>query len=171
MAPPHFDEETHMADSVNSTSSMVPGQQGTLGAVQAQLIQNKGRMAQGPANQVRTGQDARAAATAQAATAAAVTAATTSSNIAPKTTAQSEAETARALDVAVRHLQDYFAPDQNVSMEEDHDSGQSYVKIVDAKTKQLILQIPSAEVLAMARKLQEMANPQSASGVLVDQEG
>ena len=167
-----------MADSVNSTSSMVPGQQGTLGAVQAQLVQNKSRMAQGPATQVagtalRPGQGSGAQATAQAvsASAAAVTAATTSSNIAPKTTAQSEAEAARALDVAVKHLQDYFAPDQNVSMEEDHDSGQSYVKIVDAKTKQLILQIPSAEVLAMARKLQEMANPQSASGVLVDQEG
>ena len=167
-----------MADSVNSTTSMVPGQQGTLGAVQAQLVQNTRRMAQSPANQApgfpsRPGQAAGPAATAQAATAsaAAVTAATTSSNIAPKTTAQSEAEAARALDAAVKHLQDYFAPDQNVSMEEDHDSGQTYVKIVDAKTKQLILQIPSAEVLAMARKLQEMANPQSASGVLVDQEG
>ena len=169
-----------MADSVNSTSSMVPGQQSTLGAVQAQLLQNKGRLAQGPANQApgypaRAGQGAGTATTTTtqtaAAASAAVTAATTSTNLAPKTTAQTEAEAARALDAAVKHLQDYFAPDQNVSMEEDHDSGQSYVKIVDAKTKQLILQIPSAEVLAMARKLQEMANPQSASGVLVDQEG
>ena len=160
-----------MADSVNSTSSMVPGQQGTLGVVQAQILQNKNRMALGPPSQVQTGQNVRVATTAQTAAAAAANAATASSNLAPKTTAQSEAEAARALDVAVKHLQDYFAPDQSVSMEEDHDTGQSVVKIVDAKTKQLIIQIPSAEVLAMARKLQELANPQSASGVLVDQEG
>ena len=168
-----------MAESVNSTSSMVPGQQGALVAVQAQMIQqNRGRAAQAPASQapvlmLRAGQgaDGAPAPVAQTPAAAAVNAATTSSNIAPKTTAQAEAEASRALDAAVRHLQDYFAPNQKVSLEVDHDSGQSYVKIVDAKTKQMILQIPSAEVLAMARKLQEMANPQAASGVLVDQQG
>jgi uncharacterized FlaG/YvyC family protein len=45
------------------------------------------------------------------------------------------------------------------------------VKIVDTSTKRMILQIPSAQVLAMARKLQQMANPQGTSGVLVDQQG
>jgi len=80
-------------------------------------------------------------------------------------------ERADQLAAAVKHLQDYFQPDQNVTMQVDHATGESYVKIVDAKTKQLVLQIPSKEVLAMAQKLREMAYPQSASGVLVDHQG
>ena len=72
---------------------------------------------------------------------------------------------------AVKHLQDYFQPEQKVTLQVDHDTGQNVVKIVDSQTKQLILQIPSKEVLAMAQKLREAASPQSASGVLVDKEG
>jgi uncharacterized FlaG/YvyC family protein len=75
------------------------------------------------------------------------------------------------LDEAVKSLQDYIKPQEVITLQVDKESGQPYVKIVNAQTKQLILQIPSAQVLAMARKLQEMATPQGASGVLVDQEG
>jgi uncharacterized FlaG/YvyC family protein len=79
--------------------------------------------------------------------------------------------TAKDLGTAVKSLQDYIKPQQIATIQVDHATGQSYVKIVNAQTKQLVLQIPSAQVLAMAHKLQEMDNTQAASGVLVDQEG
>jgi flagellar protein FlaG len=72
---------------------------------------------------------------------------------------------------AVEQLQDYFQPQQTVSLNVDKSSGESIVKIVDAKTKQLILQIPSKEVLAMAQKLREQGSPQDSPGILVDQQG
>ena len=81
------------------------------------------------------------------------------------------AETAKLLGPAVKSLQDYIKPQQTATIQVDHATGQSFVKIINAQTKQLVLQIPSAQVLAMAHKLQQMDNPQTASGVLVDQEG
>ena len=45
------------------------------------------------------------------------------------------------------------------------------MKIVNAKSQQLVLQLPSADVLAMAQKLRESASAQADSGVLVDQQG
>jgi len=77
----------------------------------------------------------------------------------------------KVLDGAVKSLQDYIKPQENIILQVDKASGQTYVKIVDAQTKRMILQIPSAEVLAMACKLREMDNPQTASGGLVDKEG
>jgi uncharacterized FlaG/YvyC family protein len=75
------------------------------------------------------------------------------------------------LGKAVESLQDYIKPQESITLQVDKTSGETYVKIVNTQTNQLILQIPSAQVLAMAQKLQEMANPQAASGGLVDQEG
>lgn len=53
----------------------------------------------------------------------------------------------------------------------DESTGRTYFKIVDSKTKQVIRQVPSEEILAMARKLRELGDPKAASGVLVDREG
>lgn len=52
----------------------------------------------------------------------------------------------------------------------DKATGEPYFKIVNAKTKEVIRQVPSEEMLAMARKLRELADAKSASGVLVDKE-
>lgn len=86
-------------------------------------------------------------------------------------TAKAKHDQDQELTKAVRKLQDYVAPAQQVSMAVDHSNGDSYVKIVDAKTQRMILQIPSKEVRAMARKLHELADQGPTSGVLVDQEG
>jgi flagellar protein FlaG len=84
---------------------------------------------------------------------------------------KAKADAARDLAEAVKSLQDYIKPQQQVDLAVDHDSGRSFVKIVDAKTQRMILQIPSEEVRAMARKLQELADQRASSGVLVDREG
>ena len=141
-----------MADSVSIISSQASGVQiAAVAAAQSQLASDKARSAQtSPAGTAQPGP---------------------TSSTASSSTAASGPVPADQLAAAVKHLQDYFQPDQNVTMQVDHATGESYVKIVDAKTKQLVLQIPSKEVLAMAQKLREMAYPQSASGVLVDHQG
>lgn len=53
----------------------------------------------------------------------------------------------------------------------DDSTGTLFFKIVDSKTKEVIRQVPSEEVLAMARKLRELSGRKDAAGVLVDQEG
>ena len=53
----------------------------------------------------------------------------------------------------------------------DKSTGISYFKVVDANTGKVIRQVPSADVLAMAQKLQDSAGHQNSSGILMDQEG
>ena len=151
-----------MTDPVNNMSSSTAGIQMTaLAAVQSQLTAESNRQAASPVQAATPVQAAAAALQAK------VDSADTQGATASKTTEPS----AKELAAATTQLQQYFQPDQKVTLQVDHASGQSYVKIVDAKSKQLILQIPSKEVLAMAQKLRSMANPQAASGVLVDQQG
>lgn len=53
----------------------------------------------------------------------------------------------------------------------DKETGSSVFKIVDAKTREVIRQVPSEEVLAMARKLLELSGASDAAGILMDKEG
>jgi flagellar protein FlaG len=46
----------------------------------------------------------------------------------------------------------------------DEGSGKTVVKIIDSQSGELVRQIPSEEMLALARRLQEMTREQSASG-------
>lgn len=109
------------------------------------------------------------AASAAAGTPAAATPAAGTPASGPST--PSPEESAKQLAAAVQSLQTYLLPDRTATLQVDKDSGQTYVRIMDAKTKQTILQIPPPDALAMAQKLQKMANPQAGSGVLVDQQG
>jgi flagellar protein FlaG len=52
--------------------------------------------------------------------------------------------------------------DLNFSLDED--SGKMVVKIIDSESQELVRQIPPDELLALARRLQQMAQEQSASG-------
>ncbi|MDP1830862.1 MAG: flagellar protein FlaG [Geothrix sp.] len=79
---------------------------------------------------------------------------------------------AEALDSAIREFKGYLQQAQSdLVFQVDESSGRTYFKIVDAATKEVIRQVPSEEILAMARKLREMATPKAAAGVLVDREG
>lgn len=53
----------------------------------------------------------------------------------------------------------------------DKSTGISYFKVVDAETGKVIRQVPSAEVLAMAQKLQDFSNHKDPAGILMDQQG
>jgi len=81
-------------------------------------------------------------------------------------------ESAKALDTAVQDLKAYLRDFQSdLLFQVDESSGHTFFKVVDAKTQEVIRQVPSEEILAMARKLRELASPREASGVLVDKEG
>lgn len=132
-----------MADQVNPTGSLAPGITLTLtAAAQPQTVQDKPRVAKPTSPQ-------------------------------PKQLEGERADTsAKALDSAVQQFQEYLQQNQSdLSFQVDKSSGRVYFKIVDSRTKEVIRQVPSEEVLAMARKLRELANPKVASGVLVDKEG
>jgi flagellar protein FlaG len=150
-----------MAEAISSSSSVASGAQlAVLAMVQAQQTSD----ASPP------GRSAAAQGQAQAASTAALGNQASSAS-AGRTRKAAGQGSAKDLDEAVKSLQDYIKPQEVITLQVDKESGQPFVKIVNAQTKQLILQIPSAQVLAMARKLQEMATPQAASGVLVDREG
>lgn len=53
----------------------------------------------------------------------------------------------------------------------DRDSGRTLFQVVSENTGEVLLQVPSEEMLAMARKLRDFAEQTGASGVLLDREG
>ncbi len=53
----------------------------------------------------------------------------------------------------------------------DKETGEYYFKVVDPKTQKTIRQVPSEEVLAMAKRLRELNGTKDASGVLMDKQG
>lgn len=78
----------------------------------------------------------------------------------------------QALNAAAQDMKDYLQQlPSELQFRVDKGSGQFYFKVVDPATRKIIRQVPSEDVLAMARKLREFADPKSASGVLMDQEG
>lgn len=58
-----------------------------------------------------------------------------------------------------------------VRMQVDKGSGRPLFQVISAGTGEVLLQVPSVEVLAMARKLKEITKQKGASGVLLDKEG
>ncbi len=53
----------------------------------------------------------------------------------------------------------------------DKATGTYFIRILDPTTHETIRQIPSEEVLAMAKRLRALSNAKDASGILVDKEG
>lgn len=81
-------------------------------------------------------------------------------------------ESNKAIETAVKEVREFLQDLQsNLVFQVDESTGHTYFKVVDGTTKEVIRQVPSEEILAMARKLREMVNPKDASGVLVDKEG
>jgi flagellar protein FlaG len=74
------------------------------------------------------------------------------------------------LDAATKSIQDYLKNSQSdLKFSVDKDSGRPVFQIINASTHEVIRQVPSEEVLAMAHKLEKLANPQNSSGVLMDE--
>jgi len=76
------------------------------------------------------------------------------------------------LEVAATTIQDYFKNAQSdLKFSVDKDTGRLVFKIVNSATQEVIRQVPSEEVLSMARKLRALSDSGDASGVLMDKQG
>ena len=70
----------------------------------------------------------------------------------------------QAIEQAVKNVNDFVKPINNsLSFKLDQDTGQTVIKVVDLSTQEVIRQIPSEEMLAIAKALDTM------KGLLVQQ--
>ena len=77
-----------------------------------------------------------------------------------------------ALQGAAQEVQKYLPKaSSELQFDVDKSTGRFLFKVINPVTKEVIYQVPSEEVLAMARKLRELDQPKGAAGVLVDKEG
>jgi len=67
-----------------------------------------------------------------------------------------------------QHLQQ---AEPSLKLQVDAGSGRTVYQVVQQGTGQVVLQVPSAEVLGMSRRVRELEGQARASGALVDQEG
>ena len=58
-----------------------------------------------------------------------------------------------------------------LKLQVDTGSGRTVFQVVQQGTGQVVLQVPSAEVLGMSRRVRELEGQPGSSGALVDQEG
>ena len=74
------------------------------------------------------------------------------------------------LEAAVTQIADYV---QNISRELqfslDEDSGRTVMKVLDSDSQELVRQIPSEEMLVLARKIRQLT-PETAKGLLLQGE-
>jgi flagellar protein FlaG len=82
--------------------------------------------------------------------------------------AESVESPVKAMERLNDHLQQTHT---ELKFQVDRDSGRTLFQIVSEKTGEVLLQVPSEEVLAMARKLREFQQQMGASGVLMDKQG
>jgi flagellar protein FlaG len=76
------------------------------------------------------------------------------------------------LGEAAEEIQEFLKTTQSdLHFSVDKDTGGVVFKIINASTREVIRQVPSEEVLAMARKLRQLSHASEASGVLMDEKG
>ena len=79
----------------------------------------------------------------------------------------SQSASSSELEAAVSQVADYVQNVQrNLSFSVDQDSGHTVVKVIDSDSEEVIRQIPSEELLALARRLRDM-DSKDVKGVLV----
>ena len=72
-------------------------------------------------------------------------------------------------DKAVEQINNHLRQaSTQLQIQVDNATGRTIYKVVDPTTGQVVLQVPSAQVLAMAHTLQAMDKQAGAPGVLVD---
>jgi len=86
---------------------------------------------------------------------------------------QPSAEAAKSSEAAMEKLNSYLhQTDTELKFQVDEGSGRPIFKIVSQLTGEVLLQVPSEEMLAMARKVRDLETQMGvSSGVLVDKEG
>lgn len=77
-----------------------------------------------------------------------------------------------AHDAAVAQVNQHLQQTQSdLKLQVDPDSGRTIFQVVQQGTGRVLLQVPSAEVLGMSRRLRELETQTRGSGALVDKEG
>ena len=79
-----------------------------------------------------------------------------------------EESSAKAMETVNNHLQQSGT---ELKFKVDQGSGRTVFQIVSDSSGEVLIQVPSEELLAMARKLREFSEQMGASGVLLDKEG
>lgn len=78
----------------------------------------------------------------------------------------------QVLEKAAADLKAYFsAASSELHYQEDKDTGQIVIKILNPTTREVIRQIPSEEIVTLAKKLRQLSKDQEARGVLIDEQG
>lgn len=84
----------------------------------------------------------------------------------------SVAEAPVSAEAAMEQLNSHLQQSNSeLQFQMDKETGRTIYKIVSPNSGQVLLQVPSEEVLAMARNLRSMEKQTGTSGVLVDREG
>jgi uncharacterized FlaG/YvyC family protein len=91
----------------------------------------------------------------------------------PQPQSESSAPVGQPVEAAAAQVNQHLAQlgQPELSLQVDPGSGRTVYRIVQEGTGQVLLQVPSAEVLGMSRRVRALANKQSGSGTLVDKEG
>ena len=89
-----------------------------------------------------------------------------------KSRADNLSESAKSVEASLKEVNAHLKQaGSKLEIQTDKATGRNVFKIVDLGTDTVVLQIPSEEILAIARKLREATNAQDAAGVLMDKEG
>jgi flagellar protein FlaG len=75
-------------------------------------------------------------------------------------------------DAAVAQVNQHLQQTQtDLKLEVDPGSGRTVFQVIQQGTGEVVLQVPSAEVLGMSRRMRDLESQTGASGALVDKEG
>lgn len=90
----------------------------------------------------------------------------------PQTTKQVSSGDSGSQEAAVAQVNEHLSQVQSdLKLMVDRGSGRTVFQVVQQGTGQVLLQVPSAEVLGMSRRVRELQNLTMSSGGLVDQQG
>jgi uncharacterized FlaG/YvyC family protein len=86
-------------------------------------------------------------------------------------TGGTQAQKAGSQDVAVAQVNQHLQQAQtDLKLQVDAGSGRTVFQIVQQGTGEVVLQVPSAEVLGMSARMRDMVGQLGASGALVDKQ-
>ncbi len=90
----------------------------------------------------------------------------------PQTASHAPAVGSGSQEAAVAQVNQHLAQAQpDLKLMVDHDSGRTIFQVIQQGTGQVLLQVPSAEVLGMSQRVRDLQNKIMSSGGLVDRQG
>lgn len=77
-----------------------------------------------------------------------------------------------SLEAAAKSVEEFLQNSpSNLKFMVDRDTGMYFFKIVNPDTQETIRQVPTEEILAMAKRLRALSDSKDASGILMDEQG